>query len=113
MAIPFVFAFDGIPKALNTYAVSVGTSPTVALKPLEQGNRIAIVFINPGSNINVYVAPAHDGNGAVITPTVNGAGTTPIYAGAADSAALFLGNNDGWNYIASAPAVLTVLEYIA
>lgn len=112
MAIPFVFAFDGIPRALNTYAITVGTSSTVALEPLVQGNRIAIVFVNPGT-VDVYVAPAHDGNGAVITPTVNGAGTTPIYAGAADSAALFLGNNDGWNCVAASSAVLTVLEYIA
>ncbi len=93
------------PKPLQTYVVAVGVSSTPAVPA--NASRSGLIFHNPGT-VDVYVAMATDHLGSAIVPTVGGAGTLQVMAGAT-----FLLSSPGflaWNAIAASSAVLTALS---
>lgn len=108
----------GLPKVLQTYALSIGTtgqqivpvSPTLGSYAASQTFRSGLVFHNPGT-IDVYIAQAVDLNNNPIVAVVGGAGTLLIIAGA--TLIIDAPGPYAWNAVAASAAVLTVLEYLA
>lgn len=120
-AIPGLYG-PSIPKEMRTFAVAVGTGPTLivpvsffSLPPQNSSPgtpfRSSLTFIN-ASGANVYFCQAIDGNGQPLVPTLGGGGSFPLGAGGSVWT-IDVPGPGAWLGIAAATTSITILEYIS